>query len=200
MATATLDRRQGAGTKIIVTIAILAFAGALLLMASLALFTDQATTTGNAFSTGNIDIAASPATAVVTMPAMVPGDQVTAPLTIANNGSLELRYAATSTTTENVLAAELVLTIKSGVTTCTDAGFGVDGTQLYTGVLGTTTVTPLFGSVAQGAQAGDRVLASLASEDLCVNVTLPLAAPDTVEGLSTVATFTFDAEQTTNNP
>ena len=85
------------------------------------------------------------------------------------------------------------------MTTCTDAG-SVPTAPSCTRCARDDDGHPLFGSVAQGAQAGDRVLASLASEDLCVDVTLPLAAPDTVEGLSTVATFTFDAEQTTNNP
>ena len=113
MATATLDRRQGAGTKIIVTIAILAFAGALLLMASLALFTDQATTTATP---------SAPATS--TSPHHRdrsrddardgPGRSGDRTADDRQQRLAELRYAATSTTTENVLAAELVLTIKSG--------------------------------------------------------------------------------------
>lgn len=200
MTTTTPARRRGTGTKTIATVALLAFAGALFTIASLALFTDQATNTGNAFSTGNVDIAVTPATAVVTMPAMAPGDQVTEPLDVQNNGTLELRYAATSTTTEDALAAELVLTIKSGVTTCDNANWTATGTVLYSGVLGSTATTSLFGSNAQGADAGDRVLAAGASETLCFNVTLPLAAPNTVQGLSTTATFAFDAEQTANNP
>lgn len=198
--TTTASNRRGTGTKTIATVALLAVAGALFVIASLALFTDQATNTGNAFSTGNIDIAVTPATAVVTMPAMAPGDQVTAPLDVENNGTLELRYAATSTTTEDALAAELVLTIKSGVATCDDANWAATGTVLYSGVLGSTATTSLFGSNAQGADAGDRVLAAGASETLCFNVTLPLSAPNTVQGLTTTATFAFDAEQTANNP
>jgi hypothetical protein len=178
----------------------LTFAAAIVMFASLALFTDQDASTGNAFSTGSIDIAVTPATAVVTMPAMAPGDQVTAPLDVANNGTLELRYSAASTTTEDVLAAELVLTIKSGVTNCTDAGWAATGTQLYSGALGSTATTALFGSNVAGAQAGDRVLAAGGSEVLCFNVTLPLSAPNTVQGLTTTATFVFDAEQTVNNP
>jgi predicted ribosomally synthesized peptide with SipW-like signal peptide len=201
MTTTTLERRRGPATKIIGSVAILAFAGALFLIASLALFTDQATTTDNVFSTGTIDIAASPATAAVTMPAMAPGDEVTAPMLLANNGTLELRYSALSTTTEDALAAQLVLSIREGVTpaNCTDANWDASGTQIYSGVLGTIAGTPLFGSNAQGSQPGDRVLAAGASENLCVNVTLPLSASG-IEGLSTTATFTFDAEQTVNNP
>ena len=111
------------------------FAGGLavaaLLVVSLALYTDTENVTNNTFSTGTIDLTATPATAVVTMPAMFPGDQITAPLTIGNAGSAQLRYTMTSTTTEDTLAGELVLTVEHSVTTCSDAGFGVDDSALH---------------------------------------------------------------------
>lgn len=199
-ATSPTRRRRNNGTKLLASLAVLAMAGAVFSIASLALFTDQENVSGNAFTTGTIDLAAAPASAVVTMPAMAPGDQVTAPLTVDNSGTLEFRYSMVSATTENVLAAELDLTIKSGVTTCDNANWGADGTVLYTGILGSTATTAILGSNAQGAQAGDRVLAAGANEVLCFNVTLPLSATDASQGLSTTATFTFDAEQTANNP
>ena len=140
-------------------------------MTSLALFTDTESVTGNNFTTGTIDLVASPASVVVTMPAMVPGDQVTAPLNVDNAGSLELRYSMTSTTTENVLAAELVLTVKSGVTTCDDGNWTTDGTTLYSGILGLLATQAVLGSTAPGADPGDRTLIAGANEDLCLNVT-----------------------------
>ncbi len=194
------DTRAGKRVRRIALSALVLFlATATLSVTSLALFTDTESVTGNAFSTGTIDLVATPATAVVTMPLMAPGDQVTAPLNIDNAGTLELRYSMTSTTTENVLASELVLTIKSGVTTCDDANWTADGTTLYNGILGSTATVAAFGSSAPGADPGDRTLAAGTNEDLCVNVTLPLST--TVgQGATTVATFTFDAEQTKNNP
>jgi predicted ribosomally synthesized peptide with SipW-like signal peptide len=191
---------RGPATRILASLAVLAVAGATFTVASLALFTDQETVPGNAFGTGTIDISTSPATAVVTMSNMAPGDQVTAPMTVSNDGTLELRYAISSTTTEDALAAELVLSVKSGVTTCDDANWTADGTVLYNGVLGTTGTIALVGSNAQGADAGDRVLAASANEVLCWNVTLPLATSNTFQGSNSTATFTFDAEQTANNP
>lgn len=188
------------GTKMLATLAVLAMAGGIFTIASLALFTDQETVGGNAFSSGTVDLLATPATAVVTAPAMAPGDQVTAPLDVANSGTLELRYSATSTTTEDSLASELVLTIKSGVSVCDDANWTADGTVEYTGVLGSTGTSVLFGSAVQGAQAGDRVLPAGVNELFCMNVTLPLAATNAAQGQTTTATFTFDAEQTSNNP
>lgn len=195
------NRRFGraTATRAVLTVALVLFGLAAVTARSLALFTDSAQADFNTFSTGTIDLTASPASAVVNMPAMVPGDQVTAPLRLTNSGSLDLRYAATSTTTEDVLAAELVLTVRSGVATCDDGNWNVGGTTLYSGVLGTVAGTPLFGSATPGADAGDRTLAPAAFEDLCLNVTFPIAATGG-EGLSTTATLGFEAEQTANNP
>ena len=196
----TEEERRGNGTKILATLAVLFLAGTMFTIASLALFTDQEAVAGNAFSTGTVDLLATPATAVVTSGAMAPGDQVTAPLDIANSGSLEFRYSAISTTTEDTLAAQLDLTIKTGVTLCNDANWATDGVVIYNGDLGSTGTIALFGSPVQGAQAGDRVLAAGANEVLCVNVSLPLATGNASQGVTTTATFTFDGEQTANNP
>ena len=165
-----------------------------------AVFTDAASNAGNTFATGNVDINTSPASAFITFSDMAPGDKVTQPLTVSNAGSLDLRYAVTSTTTEDTLAAQLDLTVKSGVTTCTNAGFGVDGTILYPAAdLGSVAGTAIFGSPAQGSQAGDRTVVAAASEVLCFQVELPLSTGNAYESLTTTATFTFDAEQTKNN-
>jgi predicted ribosomally synthesized peptide with SipW-like signal peptide len=185
--------------RVALTAAAVLVAAAMATVMSLALFTDTADVTGNSFSTGTVDISAAPATAVVSLPAMTPGDQDTAPLVVSNGGSLDLRYAMRSTTTENVLAAELVLTVKTGVVTCDDANWAATGSTLYSGPLGSVAGTAVFGSPSAGADAGDRVLAPAASETLCVNVTLPLAST-AGEGLTTTATFGFEAEQTANNP
>ncbi|MCP4227085.1 MAG: hypothetical protein GY773_27390, partial [Actinomycetia bacterium] len=193
-------RQGGTGLKVLATVAVLALAGGIFTISSLALFTDSESVAGNAFAAGSVDLVATPATAVVTASAMAPGDQQTASLDVANSGTLELRYAVTSTTTEDVLAGQLTLTIKSGVTTCDDANWAADGTVLYSGVLGTVATTTVFGDVTQGSQAGDRVLAAGANEALCFNVSLPLGAANSAQGLSTTATFDFVAEQTANNP
>jgi len=180
---------------------VLALFAAVMSLSVLALFTDTASVPANAFSTGTLDISTSPTSALVTFSGMAPGDQVTAPITVTNAGSLNLRYAVTSTTTENTLAAQLDLTIKTGVTTCTNAGFGTDGTIIYgPGDLGSTAGINIIGDPAQGSQSGDRTLAPSANEVLCFKVTLPSTTGDSYQGLSTTATFAFQAEQTANNP
>lgn len=162
-----------------------------------AVWTDSQAVTGNTFSTGSVDISTSPTSALVTFSGMVPGDLVTAPLTVSNAGTLELRYAMTTAITgSTTLSDGLELQIKSGVTTCTNAGFGGSGTSLYNSTL----TTGAIGDAAQGNQTGDRTLAASTSEVLCFQVRLPSSAGTGLQGLSTTATFTFAAEQTSNNP
>jgi spore coat-associated protein N len=162
-----------------------------------AVWTDSQAVTGNTFSTGSVDISTSPTSALVTLSGMVPGDKVTAPLTVSNAGTLQLRYAmSTGITGSTTLSDGLELQVKSGVTTCSNAAFDTDGTSLYNSTL----TSGAIGSSAQGSQAGDRTLNASASEVLCFQVRLPSGASSTLQGLSTTATFTFAAEQTTNNP
>jgi Camelysin metallo-endopeptidase len=192
---------RGKTKKLAITVLVLAFLVGIFSVGVLAVFTDSQAVGGNTFSTTNVDISTAPASALVTYSAMVPGDQVTAPITVTNGGGADLRYAISSTTTENVLAAQLDLTVKSGVATCTNAGFGASGTVIYaTGDLGSTSVTNLVGDPAQGAQAGDRALVAAANETLCFNVSLPLSTGNAYVSLTSTATFTFAAEQTRNNP
>jgi spore coat-associated protein N len=187
--------------KLALTLVVLGLLVGLLTVSALALFTDSTSVPANTFSTGTVDINTSPTSALVTFSNMAPGDQVTAPITVSNAGTLQLRYAVTSVSTENTLAAQLDMTIKSNVTTCTTAGFGGSGTVLYgPGDLGSVAGVNVIGDPAQGNQSGDRTLNASANEILCFNVTLPLSTGNTFQNLTTTATFTFQAEQTANNP
>lgn len=174
--------------------------GTTVTLATGAVFTDTQSVGSNTFSTGTVDVSTSPASAVVTYSGMAPGDKVTNPITVSNAGSLQLRYAVKSTTTEDVLAAQLDMTIKSGVTACTNAGFGADGTVLYgPGDLGSTTGVNAIGDPTQGAQAGDRALNASTNEGLCIQVSLPLSTGNPFQNLTTTATLDFVGEQTVNN-
>lgn len=168
---------------------------------SLALFSDSETSADNTFTTATLDLTVAPASTAITGLGLIPGDGVTAPLTITNSGSLALRYSMISVTSEDALASELVMTIKSNVATCDSANFGASGTVIFNGTLGSTGAgVNVLGDSAQGDQPGDRVLAPAANEVLCVDVQLPLSAPNATQGLSSTATFTVNAEQTANNP
>jgi hypothetical protein len=125
---------------------------------------------------------------------MMPGDVNTQPLTVTNGGTAQLRYAM-STTATNALGTAIQLTVKTE-----DAGGGCAAFTGTTVVAATNLNGAAFGSSVQGAQAGDRTLAAGASEVLCFRVSLPLAAPDSLQGATSAAAFTFNAEQTANNP
>jgi hypothetical protein len=160
---------------------------------SLAQFTDSDSSTWS-FTTGSVDINSNPAV-LVAIPAMMPGDSATDGLTISNDGSTDLRYAMTTTAT-NLLGDTLEVEVREE-----DGDGGCDD---FDGAVVVAAATVLdgasFGDPTQGADAGDRFLAAGLNEVLCFRVTLPLSASTTLQGATSTATFTFDAEQTVNNP
>ena len=163
-------------------------------LGGLSLFIATTDNDENLFTSGSVDISTSPASAFLTLSNMAPGDSVTAQLDVSNDGTLEMRYAMTTAATNTDaldLRDALVLTIKTLGTNCTT----FDGTELYSGTL----ASGATGDPAQGGQLGDRTLAASASESLCFEVEFPSDAIGP-EGAATTATFTFWAEQTTNNP
>ena len=174
-------------------------AGAIAVSATGALFTDSATAGSNSFASGTLDASTSPASAVFNVSGMAPGDVQYSTLTISNDGALELRYALASSTDEDVLAAQLDLTVVVGASSCDASNIG-SGTVLYGPAdLGSTGETNLFGDSAPGSQSGDRTIAAAASEILCFKAELPSATGNSFQGLSSTATFTTYAEQTANN-
>jgi hypothetical protein len=190
--------------KIAATLAVIGVLAGFGAFGALSIFTSTASVPDNAFTTGTVVISTSPTSALVTYTNMAPGDKVTEPLTVSNDGSLELRYAVTSLATNTDskgLRSQLDLTIKSGVTTCTNAGFDTDGTLLYDhDVLGSDPAINVIGDPTPGPDTGDRTLAASGSEVLCFQVELPSTTGDAYQNATTTATFTFKAEQTKNNP
>ena len=165
---------------------------------SLAIFTSSTTVTNNAFTAGTITIGATPATALFNVTAMMPGDSSTQALTVSNSGTGQLRYAMTTSATNTDtkgLRDQATLVIKTKDTN-TSGCTNFNGTQLYTGTL----ASAALGDVTAGGQAGDRTLDAATSEVLCFQVGLPLSTGNAFQGATTTATFTFQAEQTANNP
>lgn len=193
MSQATEPRRHSRRTLLIVAVG-LALSSMSAATGSLALFTDSAVVGGNQFVSGEIDIDATPATALVTYTDMMPGDSVTGTLTVSNAGGAELRYAMTSASTnvdgKNLLDV-LSLEVRTQGTSC--AAF--DGSPLYSGAVGAAA----FGDPSAGGQAGDRTLSGGASEVLCFKASLPSGTGDPYQNAATTTTFTFEAEQTANN-
>ena len=196
-------RKTTTGRKLATSLVVLLAFAAMVVVGTLAVFTDTQDVDANTFSTGTVDISTSPASALVTYSAMAPGDSVTNPLVVTNSGSLGLRYAIRSVATNTDgkgLKDLLSLTIKTvDVTTPASPCNDFDGTTLYTGDLDDGTGGKLVGDAAQGADTGDRALTAGSSETLCFRVSLAIGTGNAAQGATTTATFTFDAEQTKNN-
>jgi hypothetical protein len=161
---------------------------------SLALFTDTAAVGANAFSAGTISISTSPASALLTLDPIMPGDTVNASLVVTNDGTGALRYAMTSASTNPDglgLRDQLGLVVKTAGTNC--ATF--DGVTLYSGTL----ADAAFGDVTPGDDANDRTLAGGMGETLCFRATLDISTGNAFQGATTTTTFMFTGEQTANN-
>jgi spore coat-associated protein N len=170
---------------------------------SLALFTDQETVTGS-FTTGTIVLDEVKIDALtLTTGAMMPGDSITDDVVVENDGTAQLRYAMTTASTNpDAKGLRDVLTVTIKTIDVTDPATPCDAfdgtTTLYTGVLGASTAA--FGNPAAGPHANDRALNAGMNETLCFRVTLPSVTGNAHQGATTTTTFTFDAEQTANNP
>jgi len=162
---------------------------------SLAQFTDQDTSTWS-FTAGSIDIDTE-ASLGANVTGIMPGDVVTQDLVVTNAGVEDLRYSMT-TTASTALGLELDLEVRAedGDGGCDDFDGGAARTPVVLGTLNGYA----FGSSAQGQDTDDRFLAGGDSEVLCFRVTLPLDADTGVQGMTSAVLFTFDAEQTVNNP
>jgi hypothetical protein len=166
-------------------------------MASNALLTDSESVGSNAFTSAVLDLSAGSSTAI-TASGMVPGDVITAPLTMTNAGTADLRYSMRSVTSEDYLASALIMTVQTRL--ANDASCSAfNGTPLYSGTLGSTSGIKIVGDPAGGAQSYDRVLPVGSADGWCVRIALPLTADNTYATKTTTATFMFDAEQTRNN-
>ncbi len=195
-----------------ILVALMAIGGlaALLGTASQAIWTDSTTVDGNDFTTGSVTIGTIPATDALNLSLAKPGD-TTGPVNIEvqNTGSLNFIYSvsvasapATALDTEMDLEVRLDDSTVGGDATPADPCDEFDGTRLHLSG-GPGDLVPagglIIGDSAAGNQAtpggGDRTLNAGVNEDLCFKVTLPTAAPNTAQGLTTAVTFTFWAEQ-----
>lgn len=128
-------------------------------------------------TTGELD-------AVISAHDMVPGDTVTAAVTITNSGPRPMTYGMRRgdvTAGGWTLAAELVFTVKTVGSSCAD----FDGTSLFDGPLS---------EAAFGIDGGGRLLPAATAEILCFRAVLPLHAADALQGATTTVTLSFAAD------
>ena len=190
--------------KILTSLIIIVVLAASITAGAMAVFTDQQTNPDNVFTTGTVILGIDPATAMFTVSNMAPGDVEYGGLEVTNDGSLELRYAMTTTADDtSTLDEQLDLTIDvvtgAGVDTIWYTDDDVVGEANIYGPDGVLS-SAFFGDPAQGQNAGDRILASSASERLRFKATLPLDTDNSYQGATCTVAFVFNAEQTVSNP
>src|SRR4030042_3104060 len=105
--------------KIVTSLMIIAVLAALITVGAMAVFTDQESSTNNAFTAGTVDIALTNGNPLpFSVSDMAPGDNVTGTLVIDNSGSLEIRSAMTTTADgASTLDEQLDCVITQGATT-----------------------------------------------------------------------------------
>jgi hypothetical protein len=189
-----------------------------------ALFNASTASGGNLFSTGTLTLSNSNgASATATLANMVPGDSITGLVSVQNTGSEDLtQYAMAAAVTggaPNVLTTDATNGLQVWVARCSQAwtGTGVTATcgGSQTDVVATlaapralTTGSPY--TMAGGAlcttnaavtaairTARGTTCAMTGSDYLKVRVSLPSAADNTFQGLSTTVSFTWQGQQAT---
>lgn len=158
-----------------------------------AFWTDQVNVTGGTFSAGTLDLEVNDdpddAVALTTLglTAMVPGNSAAGVLKVENTGTVPLAYDAVAAATNpdgKNLAGGLSVKVTGAATTS-----GSAPATTCSGAALTGTGSTLSG----GLVTTKRVLQPGASENLCIQITLPAAASNAYQGSTTVATFTFNA-------
>ena len=147
-------------------------------LSSAALMNDTQSTTASTVGTGSVSLSLTNGASAGTWTgavSMKPGDTVYRRLTITNDGATRLRYAVAATSSSSLSAKLLVnVAVIAATAACSSstyaAGTVVSGTDL---AFGAPSGLNVVGNPATGAQTGDRVLDSLAADNLCMKLTFP---------------------------
>jgi len=177
-----------------------------------AIFTDQDATSAS-IQTGNVSLDLGDPTAFAFTPQnLAPGSSTFVPLTVTNDGSLELRYSISYFGTPGggtgagdltdvlelrmyaLSATSCTLTGTNAATTINTAGVPVNNWPASPG-------NPLVGDPGVSLATGDRTLPSGVgnSESLCARVDFPISAGNEYQDTSATLNLVFNSEQTLNN-
>lgn len=190
-------RRRFIATTAIIGLAVIGVTS----LTTSALFTNTDTDDQSGFVSGTIDITSTATDFTVAAGNAAPGDRHFAPINVENTGTLELRYAIELTGSEGSsapLLEELTFIVYSNVNPSNCVAGNVGTNVLGTAVVGD--VVHWIGDSTPGPDLGDRVLASGAAENLCVELAFDINAGDNVQNATAGLDFVFHAEQTANNP
>lgn len=177
--------------------------GALVWQASYAAFTAQTVNPANSWTTGSVALSDDDGgAAMFSQSAVKPGSSGQKCITVTYNGSItsgvRLFIATGGLTGSTPLASALTLVVEEGSGSSFGAspdctGFTATGGPLYSGTLNgfATTRTQYSNGVSAWAPTG-----AAQTRTFRFAWTLPTSADNTVQNLSTTATFTWEAQNT----
>lgn len=166
---------------------------------TLAAWTDESTATAT-FTAGTLDLklkmlpngtlADSVVMTSLDMTAMYPGMSKAAIVQVSNSGSVPLSYTLTGSAVAGAggMGGNLGAALQAGVSSGATAENTVTTGQCTGG-------SAIAGPISLAGQliTTPRILAPAATENVCLLVSLPSTADNTLQGTSTTATFTFNA-------
>ncbi len=171
---------MSASKKILAPLAVLLAAGALA-VGSGATFTSATSNTISSVTAGTLTQSNSKADqAVFSASDIRPGDTVTGSLTITNTGTLPARFSLTESSSVNEFSADNLTLVITNKTT---------GAAVYTGT---------FGGLVDGEKNELGVFAPGAAAEYEFVVTLAQGTPNTDQGKTANAAYTWDAVQLSN--
>jgi len=175
-------------------------------IASSALFTDTESTTAATITSGTIAITAGgDYNSYFPTSSMMPGDDKYGIISIANGNGAARMSSTANWSVANDLTTDLEIRMVSLGTnssaTCTiSTDFSSPLNSAVKPASSSATSIVMFGDSTAGSQTGDQTLAVNTTYYYCVNVKMPSSMPTAAQGDTSDLTFTFNAEQTANNP
>jgi hypothetical protein len=153
---------------------------------SSASFADAEVLEANHLGAGTLDIEVGTTDTVLEAANMAPGDTISAQLEVANVGDLPLRYGVRARTGGGILTDWLSFRLWQSVEICSPDGLGEDlATDMFLSSADTTLVALDDGALPLEPGAGAM---------LCLSASLPLEAPNEVQGQRLVIDLVVDAE------
>lgn len=161
---------------------------------TLAAWSDTASATSGAFVIGSVDMKVnggdSYAFTTLGMTGMTPGSSKAAMLTVSNTGSLAVTYLAKASS-PGILAPYLRVSVHAGGSATNTSTTGTCSSTTVVGTTVTPTTSPGATVFSARPLAGTPVGGSIATDSLCVLVSLVNTTPITMENKSSVLTLAF---------
>ena len=158
---------------------------------SSATFADSEVLDSNYLGAATLDLEGGVDNAAVAAENLAPGDSVSGQLELTNAGSLPLRFGLSAFADGSILGDWLLFELWPGSGVCSP---GQPGERIASNVLLSPTPTVLLEVSALAAGSSPQLLLPGESATLCLGASLPLSAPNEVQGRRLEVTITMVAE------